>query len=175
MNSLIRRDYEYLRQKLEGQEVRRLNTSKQLAEAAAHGGATLSKIPEFAGLMEELKVIDSSIDSMGMSLQAASVVEFEDIDDSVIGDYSLVHVSYSDTGDTSSYYILDPVVGDILKIDDDVFIASPNSPLGSALLGKKVGDIIELMLPKGTRTLRIESFHKKLYLLQNTEPTTEAC
>jgi|GEM_PF-1185263 len=165
MNSLIRRDYEYLRQKLENQEAKRLHTSKQLAEAAAHGGATLSKIPEFAGLMEELKVIDSTIDSMGMSLQVATVVEFEDIDDSVVGDYSLVRVVYNDTGDTSLYYILDPAVGNVLKIEDGAVIASPNSPLGNALLGKKAGDTVEIKLPKRTRILKIEGFQKKLYSL----------
>ena len=122
--------------------------------------------------LDEIKAL---LDSMGMSLQAACMIEFEDIDESVVGDYSLVQVAHDDTGDTSSYYILDPVVRDILEIEDDVFIASPNSPLGSALLGKKVGDIIELKLPKGTRTLKVESFHKKLYPLRSVDPPTEAC
>jgi len=58
-----------------------------------------------------------------------------------------------DDGDTTLWYLLAPAGGGIkLCIDDTVLtVLTPSSPVGSALLGRRVGDDVDIRTPQGTR------------------------
>lgn len=48
-------------------------------------------------------------------------------------------------------------IGSIEEKPDGVLVASPTSPLGSALLGNKVGDVVRYDAPSGTLTVTIHT------------------
>jgi transcription elongation factor GreA len=48
-------------------------------------------------------------------------------------------------------------IGSIEEKPDGVLVASPTSPLGSALLGNKVGDVVRYDAPSGTLTVTIHA------------------
>jgi len=49
------------------------------------------------------------------------------------------------------YFIFSEGVGMIIKNETEIVVVSPNSPVGSALLGKREGDYCEVKTPGGTR------------------------
>jgi len=69
---------------------------------------------------------------------------------------SIVKVVYDgdDESDFQEFFI-----GSIEEKPDDVLVASPTSPLGEALLGKSVGDIVEYEAPSGVLKVKIVGLH----------------
>jgi transcription elongation factor GreA len=69
---------------------------------------------------------------------------------------SIVKVVYDgdDESDFQEFFI-----GSIEEKPEDVLVASPTSPLGEALLGKSVGDIVEYEAPSGVLKVKIVGLH----------------
>ena len=69
---------------------------------------------------------------------------------------SIVKVIYEgdDDDDFQEFFI-----GSIEEKPDDVLVASPTSPLGQALLGKSVGDLVEYEAPSGILKVKIIGLH----------------
>ncbi len=69
------------------------------------------------------------------------------VDDAdVVGHASVVAVLYDGDADDEAQEFF---VGSIEERPDDVLVASPTSPLGAALLGRKVGDVVVYDAPSG--------------------------
>lgn len=62
---------------------------------------------------------------------------------------SVVTVRYEGDSDTEQY-----LVGSIEERPEDLPVVSPGSPMGSALLGRRAGEVVEYAAPSGT--LRVE-------------------
>ena len=62
---------------------------------------------------------------------------------------SIVGIKYEGEDDAERY-----LIGSIEERHDDLEVISPGSPLGTALLGRKVGDIVDFEAP--TRVLKVE-------------------
>jgi transcription elongation factor GreA len=69
---------------------------------------------------------------------------------------SIVKVVYDedDESDFQEFFI-----GSIEEKPEGVLVASPTSPLGEALLGKSVGDIVEYQAPSGVLKVKIVGLH----------------
>jgi transcription elongation factor GreA len=69
---------------------------------------------------------------------------------------SLVKVVYDgdDESDFQEFFI-----GSIEEKPEGVLVASPTSPLGQALLGKRVGDTVEYEAPSGVLKVKIVGLH----------------
>ncbi len=65
---------------------------------------------------------------------------------------SIVQIVYEgdDDSDFQEFFL-----GSIEEKPDGVLVASPTSPLGSALLGRKVGDLVEYEAPSGVLRVKI--------------------
>lgn len=63
---------------------------------------------------------------------------------------SVVSIRYEGDDDVERY-----LIGSIEEKHDDLDVMSPASPLGQALLGARVGDVVEYAVPSGTR-LKVE-------------------
>ena len=81
-------------------------------------------------------------------LNNAEVRQVEDTDEVVVG--SLVTV-IDDDGDQMEYFVAPPE-----NKQQGVLLASPSGPLGSALIGSKVGDEVSYEAPAGTFTVKVE-------------------
>lgn len=97
-------------------------------DAQGHMEARIRKIQ---GLLEDVEIVDAG---------ASDTV--------VIG--SVVGIKYEGDDDVEQY-----LVGSIEERREGVEVASPESPLGSALLGHKAGDVVEYETPSGAK-LKVE-------------------
>lgn len=69
---------------------------------------------------------------------------------------TIVRVVYDGDSDDDAQ---DFFIGSIEEKPEGVLVASPTSPLGSALLGRAVGDEVEYDAPSGTLRVRIVGLH----------------
>ncbi len=97
-------------------------------DAQGHMEARIRKIQ---GLLEDVEIVDAGVS-----------------DTVVIG--SVVGIKYDGDDDVERY-----LVGSIEERREGIEVASPESPLGSALLGHKAGDVVEYETPTGAK-LKVE-------------------
>ena len=84
----------------------------------------------------------------------ALLEDAEVVDEAPVGEHvvigAVVTIRYEGDDDAERY-----LIGSIEEKREDVELTSPTSPLGAALLGSKVGDIVEYEVPSGAR-LKVE-------------------
>lgn len=119
---------------------------KELARARELGD--LSENGLYTAAKGRLNGIDSQIFRIEMTLKLADIVEVDSTNAAQIGS----KVTVQDGNEKITYAI----VGD-LEANPKEYKVSPNSPIGKALLGKKVGEDVILHLPAGTKTLKLLS------------------
>lgn len=117
---------------------------KELARARELGD--LSENGLYTAAKARLISIDNQIFRFEMTIKLADVVE--NTNSSVISIGSKVTVSQD--GKESTYFI----VGDTESNPKEHKI-SRHSPMGKAFMGKSVGQIVEISLPSGVKTLKI--------------------
>jgi transcription elongation factor GreA len=96
-------------------------------------GKMEARIRQLEGILKHAEIVEGSSDSSVVAEGATVTLRYE-------GD---------DEDDTQNYF-----VGSIEERQGDLPVASPSAPLGAALLGKAVGDVIEYQAPGGS--LRVE-------------------
>jgi transcription elongation factor GreA len=97
---------------------------------------------------EEQGKMEARIRHLQGVLEDAEIVEVAASDVVVAG--SVVTLTYEGDDDEERY-----LIGSIEERHDDLEVISPGSPLGSALLGSAVGDVVGFEAPNGS-TLRVE-------------------
>jgi transcription elongation GreA/GreB family factor len=86
-------------------------------------------------------------------------VNKSDIDEKVINTYSLVELEDKETGEIAKYYICPAELES--KCANGFWAASPESPVGAALLGYKTGDLVNIALPVGQKNYKVVTHTKK--------------
>ncbi len=114
---------------------------KAIEEARAHGD--LSENAEYHAAKEQQGFIESRINDIEGKVSRAEVIDPKDLSgDSVI---FAATVSIADENDNLSKY---QIVG-VDEVDVRAGKISFSSPIGRALIGRKVGDEVEVKTPKG--------------------------
>jgi transcription elongation factor GreA len=89
----------------------------------------------------------------GRMRQIRSIIEdaeiVESVDTSAVNSGSVVTIRYEGDEDTETY-----LVGSVEERREGLDVVSPTSPLGTALVSHKVGDVVEYQAPGGR--LRVE-------------------
>lgn len=116
----------------------------------ALGYGDLSENAEYDHAKNEQAKVEEKIAKLENMLRNAVLIEEEKVDKTLVNIGSVVKVKEVGTDDEEEYTIVgsaetDPLEGKI----------SNESPMGSALLGKKVGDIAEVEVPDGTVSFEI--------------------
>lgn len=108
----------------------------------------LSENAEYHAAKEEQERVDNRISEVEHILANAEIVSRRTKNSVGIG----CSVTLKNGGKPVTYHIVDSVEADPLeaKISDE-------SPIGKALLGKKVGEKVEIVLPAGARTFEIKA------------------
>jgi len=96
------------------------------------------------------KINEKSLQILENELNKAKVVKSEEIPSDVITMYSEVQLLDLDTDEETTYRIVYPNQADI-----DKGYVSILAPIGTALLGYSVGDIIEWSVPAGTAKWKV--------------------
>jgi transcription elongation factor GreA len=129
--------------------VERPKVTKEIEIAAAHGD--LSENAEFTYAKEKLSLMDSRIRDLQERLTACEVIDLSerpDTDRIIFG--ASVKVEDLESGQEKVFRLLGQDEADISK-----GIISVTSPLGKALIGKEVDDIVEVKTPDGIREYEV--------------------
>ena len=125
----------------------RREIEERIAEARSHGD--LRENADYDAAKNDQGLMEARIRKLEHLIHTAEVRDVEDTGKVEIG--SVVTVVDSD-GDEVEYFVAsqeNKVAGLVL--------ASPESPLGSALLGRSVDDVVEYQAPVGAMTVRVKS------------------
>jgi transcription elongation factor GreA len=115
---------------------------------AARALGDLSENGDYHAAKDAQGHMEARIRKLEALLDRAEIVEAATSDTVVVG--SVVGIKYEGDDDVEQY-----LVGSIEERREGIEVASPESPLGSALLGHKIGDFVEYTTPTGA-TLRVE-------------------
>ncbi len=136
-----------LNQELESLKLRRVEVAEKLKIAREHGD--LSENAEYHNARDEQAQIEARISEIEHILRNVAVITAPKNKDIVELGNSVV--LKSDKGDQTF-----TIVGSVEANPAENKI-SDESPIGEALLGKKVGETVVILLPNGERTYKIKS------------------
>ena len=132
---------EYLR------KVKREEIVRRIAEARSHGD--LSENAEYDAARNEQAANELAIEELDFQIKNAKVIE-ENADNSAVHFGSVVKVHDMDFDEDVEYTIMGTTEADPMKN-----IISNESPVGAALMGKKVGEVATVQAPNGEYMLKI--------------------
>ncbi|MBR0112443.1 MAG: GreA/GreB family elongation factor [Clostridia bacterium] len=136
--------------KKEGRE----DIAQKLQEARSHGD--LSENAEYDEARNDQAKLEEKISQLERELDSVEVVSDDFFEHGVVHIGSVVEVD--DSGE-----IVKVIIGSTSE-DDDIISITDDSPVGAALIGKKAGDKIKVVLPSGeTATMKVISteYNKK--------------
>jgi transcription elongation factor GreA len=148
---------EELKEKLQA-EVERLNNDlnfvipKEIERARAHGD--LRENSEYKAALERQQFTTHRLAHLRLRLGKLTSVSEKDLPKDRVGFGSRVTVQDTETKHTEVYAL---TLGDFIEGGEDggEMPVSMASPLGTALLGGKIGQTVSIELPMGKRSLKI--------------------
>lgn len=126
----------------------RIELPREIAKARAHGD--LSENAEYHAAKERQGQVNARLGQLHARLRELSMVDSSRIPRDRVGLGSTVVVMDIDKGEEATFHL-------VTSEDADVAAGkiSTTSPIGRALVGKKVGDSMSITIPGGTRELEI--------------------
>lgn len=145
-------------QKLEHElEVLKTEKRQEVAEKIkiARGFGDLSENSEYDAAKEEQAQVEARIVQLENMLKNAKVIDNDEIDLNKVSIGTRVKVYDVEFDEELEYNIVGST-----EADPDMFKISDESPVGKALIGKNIGDTVDVDTPGGTIQLKILSINK---------------
>lgn len=143
---ITREGYDKLREEIRHlDEVVMPQIAENIANARAEGD--LKENAEYHGQREEQGRVQAKINQLKSKLGACYIVEKADMPKGQVTFGSTVTIKDLDMGDEETYEFVGPGEEDY---DGPVMKILTTSPIAVALMGKKVGDKVEITLPRTT-------------------------
>lgn len=140
---LTQEGYAALQQELEHlKQVERPKVISEIADARAHGD--LKENAEYHAAREKQGFVEARIADLEDKLVRVKVITNDNAKADVIRFGAYVTVSDEMSGDSKTYRIVGDLEADISRNK-----ISLSSPIGRALIGKKVDDLVTVAAPKG--------------------------
>lgn len=124
--------------------VERPNVIQAIAEARAHGD--LSENAEYSAARERQSFIEGRIQELESVISAANIIDISSLSGDSVKFGATVLLADEDTGDEVKYQIVGPY-----ESDADNGKISTTAPIAKGLMGKSVGDSVEIRTPKGAK------------------------
>ena len=141
---LSEKGYEDLKNELHKlKTVDRPNVINQIAEARDKGD--LSENAEYDAAKEAQGLLEARIAKLEMDLSNSRIIDESKLDSSKVSLLSNVTIKNLSNGSEMSYTIVSESEADLSQKK-----ISASSPIGKGLIGKKVGDIADIVVPNGT-------------------------
>ena len=125
----------------------RVDVARRIEAARALGD--LSENGDYHAAKDDQGKMEARIRQIQAMLKTATIVDGGATGDTIAAG-CVVTIRYEGDDETERY-----LIGSIEERRDDVEVVSPGSPLGSALIGRKVGETVEYETPTGAR-LKVE-------------------
>ncbi|OQB13610.1 MAG: Transcription elongation factor GreA [Firmicutes bacterium ADurb.Bin193] len=143
----LEKELEYLK------TVRRKEVAEKIKQALAFGD--LSENSEYDEAKNEQAQLESRIVQIENMLKNAKVIDDEDVTTDVVSLGSKIKVLDIEFDEQIEYILVGST-----EANPTSFKISDESPIGKALLGKKVGDIIEVDAPVGPIKFKVLEINK---------------
>lgn len=143
----LEEELEYLKTK------RRREIAERIKQALAFGD--ISENSEYDEAKKEQAFVEGRIAALENMLKNARVIDEEDISVEVINIGSIVTVKDLEFDEVVEYTIVSSAEADPSKLKISV-----ESPVGKALLGHRIGDIVEVQVPDGVIKYEILGIRK---------------
>ena len=151
---LTRKGYEELEQKLEYlKNVRRKEVAEQIKVARSYGD--LSENAEYDEARNEQSLLEGQIQTIENQLKLAVVVEEDEMNFDKVSIGAQIKVLDMEFNEEDTYKILGTVEADPMNN-----IISNESPMGKALIGAGVGDVVEVEAPDGVIRFKVLEISK---------------
>lgn len=124
--------------------------AQAIAEARAEGD--LRENAEYHGQREEQGRVQAKINQLKTKLSACYIVDKAGMPKGVVTFGSTVTVKDLDLDELETYEFVGPGEEDY---DGPVMKILTTSPIAKALMGKKVGDVVEVTIPRGRMRLQV--------------------
>jgi transcription elongation factor GreA len=147
---LTRAGFEKLKTEIEHMRtVRRREVAERIKVAREFGD--ISENAEYDHAKNEQAMLEARIAQMEDKLRKATVIDESQVDSDVVSIGSHVRVKDQKSGQSAGYQIVGSA-----EADPSQSKLSNESPVGSALLGHKRGDVVTVAVPRGpSRKLKI--------------------
>lgn len=119
-----------------------------IAEARTHGD--LSENAEYHAAREKQSFIEGRIAELEDKTSRAQIIDVSKLDGEVVKFGATVTLADEETEEESTYQIVGELEADIAS-----GLLSVTSPLARAIIGKSVGDQVEVATPRGARDYEI--------------------
>lgn len=135
-------------------EIKRLKTVerpriiKAIAEAREHGD--LSENAEYHAAKEQQSLNEAKVAELEDKLSRADVIDVSQLSGDTITFGATVKIVDEDTDEELTYQIVGDVEADVKQGRIAI-----SSPIARALIGKKVGESVEVITPKGSKAYEI--------------------
>lgn len=140
--SKIEGEIEYLK------TVRRKEVSERIKQAIAFGD--LSENAEYDEAKNEQAQVEERITKLENMLKGATIIDENNIDTDVVNIGSRVVVKDLEDNEEMEYTIVGLTEADPYELK-----VSNESPIGRALIGKRVADLVEIIIPDGQINYKI--------------------
>lgn len=138
----LKKELDYLK------NVQRPLISQQIGEARDKGD--LSENAEYDAAKEAQGMLELKIRKLEQALTGARIIDKNLLDTSKVLILSNVKIKNKSTGSLMTYTLVSEKEADLMNGKISI-----NSPIGKGLLGKSVGDIVEVEVPSGKIQLEI--------------------
>ncbi len=151
---LSQEGYDKLKKELEElKSVKRPEIAQKISDARDFGD--LRENAEYHAAKEAMALLENRIAQLEETLRRAKIINKKDLSDDQVSIYTTVLLKDLVRNQEVQYTLVSPEESDFKQKK-----ISTTSPVGKALLGKKVGDVVEIQVPAGT--LRYEVLEIKL-------------
>jgi transcription elongation factor GreA len=121
---------------------------KAIAAAREHGD--LSENAEYHAARERQSFIEGRVAELEDVVSRAEVINTAQLTGETITFGTIVTVADEDTDEESEFSIVGPYEADLSK-----GLISTSSPIAKALIGKRIGDSVEVRTPRGTKMFEV--------------------
>ena len=135
---------------LQLEQIERPRVTQEIADARDKGD--LSENAEYHAAKEEQSLLETKIAKLKNVVASARIIDESQLDTSKILIHSIIKIKNTSNNMEFSYTLVADSESDIKNGK-----LSVNSPIGKGLLGKELGDIVEIKVPNGMMTFEVTS------------------
>ncbi len=158
-NYISQKEYDNFNQTISNLQKEREKLEKTLGKIMENSGSFASKTPAFNETEGLIKNLDQKIESIKFFLNNATVIKnWSMLPHGEIAVYSFVTALDAVSKKQIQYYIQHKV---LFNKETAYLSITPNSPIGKALIGKKIGEKVLITLPQKILELEIINIENK--------------
>ena len=147
---LTKLGYQKLKEELKRLKLERPTIQEEVATAKAHGD--LKENAEYHAAREKQVMLENRMNEIKIKLTSAEVVDMSDVDHNSVRFGAKVFLNNIENNAKNCFTIVGDDEADILE-----GLLSVDSPIAKGLLGKKIDDVVEIVIPAGKVNFKIIS------------------